>query len=79
MLEYGLKIFLPAMAVGVLLFFLFRLLPIKDTKKKTASDNHFNRYRINSVYRDAYISGTVCLDRFSVLFYRPYNNDLFEF
>ena len=34
MLEYGLKIFLPAMAGGVLLFFLFRLLPIKDTKKK---------------------------------------------
>lgn len=34
MLEFGLKIFLPAMAGGVLLFFLFRLLPIKDTKKK---------------------------------------------
>lgn len=34
MLEFGLKIFLPAIAVGVLLFFLFRLLPIKDTKKK---------------------------------------------
>ena len=34
MLEFGLKIFLPAIAIGVLLFFLFRLLPIKDAKKK---------------------------------------------